>query len=132
MHRAFPERTFATLVSLVSFVLIGTSAYAQVPESIGIRAQGMAGAFTAIADDATATWWNPAGLATGAYFNLILETSSQREPVDDKAVPGWRAGSRGFAVAYPALGLSYYRLRISDIESAGSTVSDAASRQDQG
>ncbi|PYR04067.1 MAG: hypothetical protein DMF97_00225, partial [Acidobacteria bacterium] len=47
-------------------------------------------------------------------------------------VPGWRAGSRGFAVAYPALGLSYYRLRISEIESAGSTASDAASRQDQG
>jgi hypothetical protein len=105
---------------------------AQVQETIGARAQGMSGAFTAIADDATATWWNPAGLAAGAYFNLILEAGSRREPADDKAVPGWRVGSRGFAVAYPALGLSYYRLRISEIESAGSTASDAASRQDQG
>ena len=42
---------------------------AQIYETVGIRAQGMAGAFVAVADDSTATWWNPAGLATGAYFS---------------------------------------------------------------
>ena len=31
----------------------------------------MSGAFVAVADDATAVWWNPAGLATGPYFNAI-------------------------------------------------------------
>ena len=49
------------------------SARAQLYEDIGTRAQGMSGAFVAVADDATAVWWNPAGLATGAYFNAIVE-----------------------------------------------------------
>ena len=48
-------------------------ASAQIYETVGIRAQGMAGAFVAVADDSTATWWNPAGLATGAYFSGIVE-----------------------------------------------------------
>ena len=42
--------------------------HAQTYESVGIRAQGMAGAFVAVADDATASWWNPAGLATSQSF----------------------------------------------------------------
>ena len=49
------------------------AAAAQIYESIGIRAQGMGGAFVAVADDATATWWNPAGLASGGYLNGLIE-----------------------------------------------------------
>jgi len=105
---------------------------AQNTEAIGIRAQGMGGAFTAVADDASATWWNPAGLAAGAYFNMILEVADQDEPSSSAAVPGWRAASRGFAVAYPALGLSYYRLRISEIQRSDSTAAGAPGRQDPG
>ena len=30
---------------------------------LGVRAMGMGGAYTAIAEDFTATFWNPAGLA---------------------------------------------------------------------
>ncbi len=124
MHRAFPERTFATLVSLVSFVLIGTSAYAQVPESIGIRAQGMAGAFTAVADDATATWWNPAGLAGGSYFSTILEYRHPRHGSDPDV--------KGVSMAFPALGVGYYRLPISEMRPPASTGQAVAIRQDQG
>lgn len=41
----------------------------------GARAQGMGGAFTAIADDATASSWNPAGLAqlTRPEFSLVYD-----------------------------------------------------------
>ena len=48
------------------------------PVGSGARAMGMGGAFIAIADDATAASWNPAGLIqlekpelsiVGAYFN---------------------------------------------------------------
>src|SRR5213593_698647 len=79
-----PRACLLASVSFVTFVSFvqARPAEAQSAEAIGVRAQGMGGAFTAVADDATATWWNPAGLAAGAYFNLILEAGSQREPVD--------------------------------------------------
>src|SRR3977135_374662 len=109
-------------VSLVSVVLISAplTAHAQRYEDIGVRAQGMAGAFVAVADDATATWWNPAGLATGAFFNGIVEYDSLQEPRRGgdpvgAPPPGWRSHAGGVAVAFPALGLSYYRLNISEI-----------------
>lgn len=98
-------------------------AAAQTFETVGIRAQGMGGAFVAVADDASATWWNPAGLATGAYFNSILEYDRAREPDGPRA--------QGFAMAFPALGLSYYRLPISQMRPADSTGQAAASRQDE-
>jgi len=43
---------FVTVLSLLTSV----PADAQVPDAVGVRAQGMAGAFTAVSDDATATW----------------------------------------------------------------------------
>ncbi|HEB84526.1 MAG TPA: PorV/PorQ family protein [Bacteroidetes bacterium] len=38
----------------------------------GARAGGMGEAFVAVADDATATWWNPAGLAYAKHNELTL------------------------------------------------------------
>ena len=64
-------------------LIAGTAlpANAQIYEIVGTRAQGMGGAFVAVADDATATWWNPAGLATGAYFSSVVELGRTTEPV---------------------------------------------------
>ena len=36
---------------------------------VGARAVGMGGAFTAVSDDATSPWWNPAGMV----FLVVLE-----------------------------------------------------------
>jgi len=126
-------------VSLVSFVLVSAplTAHAQWFEDIGVRAQGMAGAFVAVADDATATWWNPAGLATGAFFNGIVEYDSLQQPrkggdPGGAPLPDWRLRAGGFAVAFPALGLSYYRLNISEIRPPDSTAAGPPGRQDQG
>jgi hypothetical protein len=58
----------------------------------------MGGAFTAVADDATATFWNPAGLASGAFGAVT---------VDVNALDRGTAGFVGLAT--PPLGLSYYR-----------------------
>jgi hypothetical protein len=88
-------------------------------EGIGIRAQGMAGAFVAVADDATASWWNPAGLATSVSFADLIVLADQ-------------AGARGVALGFPSLGLSYYRLNISQIQPSGSTALAASNRQDLG
>src|SRR2546425_6916455 len=109
----------AIAAALVLVSAVGASA--QTSEAIGIRAQGMGGAFTAVADDATAAWWNPGGLAAGASFNTIIEAGSQRQPASESAVPAWQRGARGFSIAYPALALSYYRLRVSEIQPLAST-----------
>jgi hypothetical protein len=78
---------------------------AQTFETIGIRAQGMGGAFVAIADDASATWWNPAGLASGALLSGIVERGMADAPSEDTTV--------GLSFVVPSLCLSYYRLRTS-------------------
>src|SRR3954471_23584932 len=59
---------------LVATVLltIATGSSAQIVESVGNRALGMGGAFVAVAADSTATWWNPAGLATGPYGDVSV------------------------------------------------------------
>ena len=125
-------------VSLVSFVVVSAplTARAQHYEDIGVRAQGMAGAFVAVADDATATWWNPAGLATGAFFSGVVEYDSLQEPRKGGDIgappPDRRSHAGGVAVAFPALGLSYYRLNISEIRPPRSTAAGSPGRQDQG
>src|SRR3954471_2517793 len=118
-------------VSLVSCV---PRASAQPADVVGVRASGMGGAFTAVADDATASWWNPAGMAGGAYFNALIESGTHREPSTDRNPAGdpraaSRTDTRSLAVAFPALGLSYYRLRISDLDPRISTGTPAGVRQ---
>ncbi len=101
-------------------------------ELSGTRAQGMAGAFVAVADDATATWWNPAGLGGGAYLSAVVERGQLREP--GEPLPGaaaTRNGTSGFAFAYPAMGLSYYRFRVSELGQIDSIGAVQPSRQDQ-
>ncbi len=62
-------RKIASLLSIASLLLIGSPAMGQETIAIdhfagvGARAMGMGGAYIAIAEDFTATYWNPAGLA---------------------------------------------------------------------
>src|SRR3954468_12876606 len=110
-------KPFASLVFVVSLVCLATPLAAQPADVVGVRAQGMGGAFTAVADDATARWWNPAGIAGGAYFNALFEYGNRGEPPDDHTAAGDRrpaqsAETRSFAVSFPALAFSYYHLRI--------------------
>ena len=97
---------------------------AQMVETVGIRAQGMGGAFVAVANDATATWWNPAGVAAGPYFNAIGEYDRPRTPADTSV--------QAAAVAFPALGLSYYRLPISQMRAPNSAATAPIDRQNEG
>src|SRR5262245_30164937 len=102
-------------VCLIGAGLVPSPASAQIYETVGTRAQGMGGAFTAVSDDATATWWNPAGIAL-SYFSLVVDYGQTDEPADPKPLgPAWRGKIGTVAASLPALGLSYYRLRIDEI-----------------
>lgn len=131
--RSRPGPAATVLASLVLTLLVGSApARAQSFEDVGTRAQGMAGAFVAVTDDASATWWNPAGLAGGSYFSAIVERGQRRAPADipDEG-PAWQHRTTGFAAMYPAMGLSYYQFRVSErgqFESIGATE---PGRQDQ-
>jgi hypothetical protein len=132
MHRSL--LTFVSVVCLLAG-LAPARLDAQTADTVGVRARGMGGAFTAVADDSTATWWNPAGIAAGPYLNMTIEVTRGREPntqagdVPDGFEP---PRSAGISVAYPGLGLSYYRLQISEIAPLTSTADSAAGRQDGG
>jgi hypothetical protein len=78
-------------------------------EVLGVRAQGMAGAFVAVADDATAIYWNPAGLATGDFVSLAVERSHVSLPsTAGGEAPALRTGA--VLIGTPPLGAGYYRL----------------------
>lgn len=132
-NRLYVHAAFAALAVL----LCARPARAQPYESVGIRAQGMAGAFVAIADDATATWWNPAGLATGAYLDSLVEYSVVQQPREARPeggpiVPALQTKTRGVAMVFPAGGLSYYRIQISEIRPVGTTDGQGTGRETQG
>src|SRR5437868_5182745 len=122
-----------SLAAAALLVAAAAPAQAQLYEAVGTRAQGMSGAFVAVADDATAVWWNPAGLATGALFNMVLERGRVTQPENPTASgPARRATTSGFSLAVPSLGLSYYRLRVSQIALTASTDLSDRNRQDVG
>src|SRR3970282_724236 len=68
--------TFRVVVAMALAVIPTVPASAQVFEAVGGRALGVGGAFVARADDSSATWWNPAGLAAGPFLDLALGWAS--------------------------------------------------------
>ncbi|HKW01202.1 MAG TPA: conjugal transfer protein TraF [Vicinamibacterales bacterium] len=110
----FRRAVFPAAGVLLAALLTPGPAQAQfVFESVGIRALGMAGAFVAVADDASAAYWNPAGLVNGTPLGTTIEwnrfqTGNQKAP----PVPGPTLRNSTFAsVASWPLGISYGRLR---------------------
>lgn len=85
---------------------------AQSIDVMGARAAGMAGAFVGVADDASATYWNPAGLAAGSYFSLVLDGGAERA-APKQSLRGRKQSSFFIGATIPALGLTYYRLQRS-------------------
>ncbi len=95
-----------------------TAASAQSFDTVGTRAAGMGGAFVAVADDASAVYWNPAGLALGgALFSVVFDTRQDKARPERVDVGGNRSASL-IAIGTPPLGLSYYRLGSTRVEPA--------------
>jgi hypothetical protein len=109
----------ASLYMAFAVMLSGLTvdAAAQSTETVGTRAQGMGGAFVGVADDASAVYWNPAGLAGGAYFSLVIDGNTARSVPDGEVDGGNRSGWI-LALSMPALGLSYTRLQTTTVRPA--------------
>lgn len=86
------------------------SAAAQAFDPVTTRAAGMAGAFVAVTDDASAVYWNPAALASGSFFSLVLDRTSAKATIDVPSLGGSRSATL-IALGTPPFGASYYRLR---------------------
>ena len=71
---------FLLILTVTPVSYAGVDAMPHLRLGAGARSIGLAGAFTAIADDATATVWNPAGLGSAA--DLSLNFSTQRLDLD--------------------------------------------------
>jgi hypothetical protein len=106
-----------TAALLTCLVALEGQAGAQSLDSMGTRAQGMAGAFVGVADDASAVYWNPAGLAGGAFFSLVLDGTTA-EAIPDNVAEGTTRTGWLLALATPALGLSYARLQTTMVRPA--------------
>jgi len=94
---------------------------------------GMGGAFVAVADDATAVYWNPAGLTTGAFFSLLADQTTTRTRPDPTRLdgPGTDRESIFVGLSTNTTALSYYRLRINQIERPSHPAPIDPARKDQ-
>lgn len=114
-------------VSVLTGLLFGASlllpcaASAQGFDPVTTRAAGMAGAFVAVTDDASAVYWNPGALAAGALFSLALDRTSAEATLEEA---GRSRSSTLFAISTLPVGLSYYRLRSSRVTAGAPGASD--------
>lgn len=125
------RRSAQAFCAVFFFLLLdgaGRPVSAQEVESVGSRALGMGGAFVAVANDSSATWWNPAGLAAGPFLDVAIARTAAS--VDDR-LPAGRRGIWSFALATPPFGLSYYRLRLTEIRPLDPTAEAGAGREDR-
>jgi long-chain fatty acid transport protein len=115
--------------SLAAVLWLPSALAAQTVESVGSRALGMGGAFVAVANDSSATWWNPGALADGPFLDMTLgrATAGIRD-----ARPAWRGGMSQFSIATPPGGFSYYRLRISEVPPLPTAEGEPNREEDQG
>src|SRR6478672_8028263 len=96
---------------LAIFFALSTAELARGQQTpLGTRAAGMAGAFVAVADDATAVYWNPAGTATGTIVSAVIDYG-RSEPERPSQTVGTQQDTTAFVgISATALGFAYYRL----------------------
>lgn len=90
---------------------VGTTAAPFLSIEVGARAIGMGGAFVALANDATALYWNPAGIARLSSVGVTLShTNWLAETYFDYAGISLSLGSFG------AVGVSFTALTMDDMD----------------
>ena len=114
-----------SLAAVALSLALATQAEAQ--SSLGVRANGMGGAFVGVADDATAVYWNPSGLATGALASVNLELGDW--------TPGGPGDPEGLrhalvAIALPPVGIAYYRQGVYGVRHPEPAVTGTGGREE--
>ena len=101
-------------------MLPGGAAQAQPFEALGTRALGMGGAFVAVADDASAAYWNPAGLVTGDFLSLLVDHTESTRQRDPELQGGGAAQASGTITALSTneVVFAHYRLRLDQAHAA--------------
>jgi len=119
---ARPRAALRRSLPLVLVCLLGASAadatkyageFLKVP--VGARAVGMGGAFTAVADDATAPWWNPAGMVYLPYREVIPQHAEKFGRLVNHDYLGAVLPLGGSSGKQSALGIGILRLAVDDI-----------------
>ena len=123
-------QTCLAVIVILAVSIATVPVSAQEWESLSTRALGLAGAFVAVADDATAAYWNPAGLSTGSAFSLLFDHTFTEVLVDRSRVDSLGTIRTGTIIGMSTntTALSYYRLVIDQVEDhqlGGLTGSDA-------
>lgn len=124
---------------LVALVLVPAAGLAQPTPPAGPRALAMAGAFVGLADDASAPFWNPAGVGLGPVFSVAAGytwTAQDRNrlvdrlngrvapPLDPDARQGVFGGdSIWWALSTPVIAFSFERLHLGDVQPIAAPVS---------
>ena len=75
---------------------------------LGARAAAMGGAFTGVADDATAFYWNPAGIAFGQFVSAGFYRG--RDEMDRSGLP-LEARATGLSLGYTFMGVAFTQFR---------------------
>ena len=115
----------------VLLVLVGVGGIAEAQAPLGTRAAGMAGAFVGVADDASAVYWNPAGLATGAIVSVVVTFSDEKTaPRDVQTAAAERHTGRMVALSLPPIGIAYYRIGAYGASVATPAVTGPPSREE--
>ena len=119
-----------SLIAVVLALISTTAAFAQ--GQIGSRASGMAGAFVAVADDATAVYWNPAGVATGSIVSVVLDAGAFELGANPQGLETHKDTSAVVALSATAIGLAYYRQGTYGKGAPESAVTGPESREEVG
>jgi hypothetical protein len=118
-----------TLIAGLLALISAQAANAQ--SGVGTRASGMAGAFVALADDATAVYWNPAGVATGSIVSVVLDAGRfESDPSGLQNIDGQQDTSAIVALSATAMGLAYYRMGTYGNLAADPAVTGPESREE--
>ncbi len=118
-----------------SVVLIGllsaSAAAAQSP--VGTRAEGMAGAYVGVADDATAVYWNPAGIASAPIVSAVIDLGAPLKSGNPVQIAADKRDTGGIvAVSATAIGVAYYRFTAYGLGAVEPAVLGSQSREEVG